>query len=298
MNEILSIQNLSKNFGKIKAVDDLSFTVEKGTVYGILGPNGSGKTTTLSVITGVLHPASGSYRWFGNKPGKWERKRMGSLIEIPNFYPYLTLFQNLQIVARIKNVQEEDINRVLGITDLLRRKYSRFDTLSLGMKQRLSFASVLLGDPEVLVLDEPANGLDPEGIAEVRNIIISEKDKGKTIIIASHILDEVEKVCTHVGILKMGKLIASDRVDKLLVMDRVVTMSAPDNTKLKEILGKSGLVNSIKEDVDSITATIVSETEPGEINKYLIEKGITLTRLEVNKPTLESQFLELVREQN
>ena len=298
MNEILSIQNLSKNFGKIKAVDDLSFTVEKGTVYGILGPNGSGKTTTLSVITGVLHPASGSYRWFGNKPGKWERKRMGSLIEIPNFYPYLTLFQNLQIVARIKNVQEEDINRVLGITDLLRRKYSRFDTLSLGMKQRLSFASVLLGDPEVLVLDEPANGLDPEGIAEVRNIIISERDKGKTIIIASHILDEVEKVCTHVGILKMGKLIASGRVDKLLVMDRVVTMSAPDNTKLKEILEKSGLVKSIKEDVDSIIATIVSETEPGEINKYLIEKGITLTRLEVNKPTLESQFLELVREQN
>ncbi len=298
MNEILSIQNLSKNFGKIKAVDDLSFTVEKGTVYGILGPNGSGKTTTLSVITGVLHPASGSYRWFGNKPGKWERKRMGSLIEIPNFYPYLTLFQNLQIVARIKNVQEEDINRVLGITDLLRRKYSRFDTLSLGMKQRLSFASVLLGDPEVLVLDEPANGLDPEGIAEVRKIIMSERDKGKTIIIASHILDEVEKVCTHVGILKMGKLIASGRVDKLLVMDRVVTMSAPDNTKLKEILEKSGLVKSIKEDVDSITATILSETEPGEINKYVIEKGITLTRLEVNKPTLESQFLELVREQN
>lgn len=298
MNEILSIQNLSKNYGRIKAVDDLSFTVEKGTVYGILGPNGSGKTTTLSVITGVLHPASGSYRWFGNKPGKWERKRMGSLIEIPNFYPYLTLFQNLQIVARIKNVLEEDINRVLGITDLLRRKHSRFDTLSLGMKQRLSFASVLLGDPEVLVLDEPANGLDPEGIAEVRKIIMSERDKGKTIIIASHILDEVEKVCTHVGILKMGKLITSGRVDKLLVMDRVVTMSAPDNKKLKEILEKSGLVKSIKEDVDCITATILSETEPGEINKYVIEKGITLTRLEVNKPTLESQFLELVREQN
>ena len=298
MNEILSIQNLSKNYGRIKAVDDLSFTVEKGTVYGILGPNGSGKTTTLSVITGVLHPAGGSYRWFGNKPGKWERKRMGSLIEIPNFYPYLTLFQNLQIVARIKNVPEEDINRVLGITDLLKRKYSRFDTLSLGMKQRLSFASVLLGDPEVLVLDEPANGLDPEGIAEVRKIIMSERDKGKTIIIASHILDEVEKVCTHVGILKMGKLIASGRVDKLLVMDRIVTMSAQDNTKLKEILEKSGLVKSIMEDVDSISATILSETEPGDINKYVIEKGITLTRLEVNKPTLESQFLELVREQN
>ena len=298
MNEILSIQNLSKNYGRIKAVDDLSFTVERGTVYGILGPNGSGKTTTLSVITGVLHPANGSYRWFGNKPGKWERKRIGSLIETPNFYPYLSLFQNLQIAARIKNVQEEDINRVLGVTDLLRRKHSRYDTLSLGMKQRLSFASVLLGDPEVLVLDEPANGLDPEGIAEVRRIIMSERDKGKTIIIASHILDEVEKVCTHVGILKMGKLITSGLVDKLLVMDRVLTMSAPDNTKLKEILEKSGLVKNIKEDVDCITATILSETEPVEINKYVIEKGIILTRLEVNKPTLESQFLELVREQN
>ena len=298
MNEILSIQNLSKNYGRIKAVDDLSFTVERGTVYGILGPNGSGKTTTLSVITGVLHPEKGSYRWFGNKPGKRERKRIGSLVETPNFYPYLTLFQNLQIAARIKNVQEEDINRVLGITDLLRRKHSRYDTLSLGMKQRLSFASVLLGDPEVLVLDEPANGLDPEGIAEVRRIIMSERDKGKTIIIASHILDEVEKVCTYVGILKMGKLITSGLVDKLLVMDRVLTMSAPDNTKLKEILEKSGLVKNIKEDVDCITATILSETEPGEINKYVIERGITLTRLEVNKPTLESQFLELVREQN
>ena len=298
MNEILSIHNLSKNYGRINAVDDLSLAVESGTVYGILGPNGSGKTTTLSVITGVLHPANGSYRWFGNKPGKWERKRIGSLIETPNFYPYLTLFQNLQIAARIKNVQEEDINRVLGVTDLLRRKHSRYDTLSLGMKQRLSFASVLLGDPEVLVLDEPTNGLDPEGIAEVRRIIMSERDKGKTIIIASHILDEVEKVCTHVGILKMGKLIASGLVDKLLIMDRVLTMSAPDNTKLKEILEKSGLVKNIKEDVDCITATILSETEPGEINKFVIEKGITLTRLEVNKPTLESQFLELVREQN
>ena len=127
---------------------------------------------------------------------------------------------------------------------------------------------------------------------------MSERDKGKTIIIASHILDEVEKVCTHVGILKMGKLITSGLVDKLLVMDRVLTMSAPDNTKLKEILGKSGLVKNLKEDVDCITATILSETEPGEINKFVIEKGITLTRLEVNKPTLESQFLELVREQN
>lgn len=295
MEEILSIQNLSKNYGKIKAVDDLSFTVEKGTVYGILGPNGSGKTTTLAVITGVLRPVSGSYQWFGNKPGKWERKKIGSLVEIPNFYPYLTLFRNMQIVARIKNVPEEDINRVLGITDLLKRKHSRFDTLSLGMKQRLALASVLLGDPEVLVLDEPANGLDPEGIAEVRKIIKSERAKGKTIILASHILDEVEKVCTHVGILKWGKLIANGRVDELLTTDRIVVMSAQDNKKLKETLEKSGLLKNLKEEDDTITATILPKTDPGEINKYVTGKGFTLTRLEVKKPSLESQFLKLVR---
>lgn len=295
VEEILSIQNLSKNYGKIKAVDDLSFTVEKGTVYGILGPNGSGKTTTLAVITGVLRPVSGSYQWFGNKPGKWERKKIGSLVEIPNFYPYLTLFRNMQIVARIKNVPEEDINRVLGITDLLKRKHSRFDTLSLGMKQRLALASVLLGDPEVLVLDEPANGLDPEGIAEVRKIIKSERAKGKTIILASHILDEVEKVCTHVGILKWGKLIANGRVDELLTTDRIVVMSAQDNKKLKETLEKSGLLKNLKEEDDTITATILPKTDPGEINKYVTGKGFTLTRLEVKKPSLESQFLKLVR---
>lgn len=298
MNEILRIKDLSKNYGKIKAIDSLSFTVEKGTVYGILGPNGSGKTTTLSIITGVLHPANGSYQWFGKKPTKWERKRIGSLVEIPNFYPYLTLFQNLQLVARIKNIKEDDINRVLGITDLLMRKHSRFDTLSLGMKQRLAFASVLLGDPEVLVLDEPANGLDPEGIAEVRRIILSERDKGKTIIIASHILDEVEKVCTHVGILKMGKLIKSGSVDKLLVVESIVTMSAQDNKKLKKILESSGLVENINEDANSINVTLLPGRNPGDINKYIIEKGITLTRLEVKRPNLESQFLELVREQN
>lgn len=296
VTEILSIRNLSKNYGRIKAVDDLSLSVEKGNVYGILGPNGSGKTTTLSIITGVLHPVTGSYSWFEGKSDGPVRKRIGSLIEIPNFYPYLTLFQNLQLAARIKNVSEVEINRVLGTTDLLRRKHSRFDTLSLGMKQRLGFASALLGDPEVLVLDEPANGLDPEGIAEVRKIIIEEREKGKTIIIASHILNEVEKVCTHVGILKMGKLIKSGRVDELLIVDSIVNLAAEDNNKLKEVLKDSGLVENIYEENDSIKATLLAGTEPGTLNKYIIGKGITLTKLEVKKPNLESQFLELVRE--
>ncbi len=225
MTEVLAINGLCKSYGKIKAIYDLSFTVEKGNVYGILGPNGSGKTTTLSIITGILTAQKGLFRWFGQELHKSINQRIGSLVEIPNFYPYLSLYQNLQIISRIKNIPDEDINRVLGITHLLARKHSRFETLSLGMKQRLGFAAVLLGDPEVLVLDEPANGLDPEGIAEVRNIILSETQKGKTIIMASHILDEVEKVCTHVGILKLGELIAGGRVNELLTEDEQLVVS-------------------------------------------------------------------------
>lgn len=295
MTEVLVINSLCKSYGKITAIDDLSFTVEKGNVYGILGPNGSGKTTTLSIITGILKPQKGLFRWFGQEPHKLINQRIGSLVEIPNFYPYLSLYQNLQIISKIKNIPEKDINRVLGITNLLARKHSRFETLSLGMKQRLGFAAVLLGDPEVLVLDEPANGLDPEGIAEVRNIILSEAQKGKTIIMASHILDEVEKVCTHVGILKCGKLIASGRVNELLTEDDLVVVSAGNLNELYELLVRSGLTKSIQQNEDDITIVLTDHVSPADINEYAFKQGIVLKKLEVKKKSLESQFLELVR---
>jgi len=295
MTEVLAINSLCKSYGKINAIDDLSFTVEKGTVYGILGPNGSGKTTTLSIITGILKPQKGLFRWFGQESHKSINQRIGSLVEIPNFYPYLSLYQNLQIISKIKNIPDKDINRVLGITNLLARKFSRFETLSRGMKQRLGFASVLLGDPEVLVLDEPANGLDPEGIAEVRNIILSEAQKGKTIIIASHILDEVEKVCTHVGILKYGKLIASGRVNELLTEDDLVVVSAGNLDELYELLVRSGLTKSIQQNEDDITIVLTNHVSPADINEYTFKHGIVLKKLEVKKKNLETQFLELVR---
>ncbi len=295
MTEVLAINGLCKSYGKINAINDLSFTVEKGNVYGILGPNGSGKTTTLSIITGILKPQKGLFRWFGQEPHKSINQRIGSLVEIPNFYPYLSLYQNLQIISRIKNIPDEDINRVLGITNLLARKHSRFETLSLGMKQRLGFAAVLLGDPEVLVLDEPANGLDPEGIAEVRNIILSEAQKGKTIIMASHILDEVEKVCTHVGILKWGKLIASGRVNELLTEDDLVVVSAGNLNELYELLVRSGLTKSLQQNEDDITIVLTDHVSPADINEYAFKQGIVLKKLEVKKKSLESQFLELVR---
>ena len=292
---ILEINNLSKRYGKIQAVKELSLTVEKGMVYGILGPNGSGKPTTLSVISGILKPQTGSFRWFEQGASKWLYRKIGSLIEVPNFFPYLSLCQNLKIHSLIKDVPEEDINRVLGITDLLTRKQSRFDTLSLGMKQRLALASVLLGDPEVLVLDEPANGLDPEGIAEVRNIIKVEAEKGKTIILASHILDEVEKVCSHVAVLKWGQLIASGKVNELLKEDDTIIISAERLDKLHEMLVRAGFVKSIEQNDMEMLVTLADKKTPSDLNEFAFKNGIILSRLEVRKQSLESQFLELVR---
>ena len=222
METILKVNNLSKNYGNIQAVKNVSFEVKKGDVYGILGPNGSGKTTTLAVILGILNANGGDYEWFEEPMTKFARRRIGSLVETPNFYPYLTLWENLKIVAKIKDAPEDDINYALGIANLLKRKHTNFGYLSLGMKQRMSMASVLIGNPEVLVLDEPTNGLDPEGFAEVRNIIQSQAREGKTIIIASHILDEVEKVCSHVAILKSGELIANGKVGELLSSEETV----------------------------------------------------------------------------
>src|SRR6185436_15307564 len=203
---ILSVQQLSKNYGYIHALKNVSFEVPKGSVFGILGPNGSGKTTLLGIIMDVLKPSSGSYLWMGNPGSNEQRKNIGTLLETPNFYHYLSGADNLAIAAAIKGKGKENIDKVLQTVNLLQRKNSRFNTYSLGMKQRLAIASALLGDPDILVFDEPTNGLDPAGIAEIRELMKQLNGQGKTIIMASHILDEVEKVCTHVAIIQKGVL--------------------------------------------------------------------------------------------
>ncbi len=296
MQKILEIKRLTKHYGRIKAVHNLTLEVEKGQVFGILGPNGSGKTTTLSIIMGVVHQQSGSFSWFGNAKSDsgWKRD-VGSLIEVPNFYPYLSLFNNLKIVAGIKELPVADIDRVLKITNLYSRKHSSYSTLSLGMKQRLAMASVLLGDPEVMVLDEPTNGLDPEGIAEVRNIISGEAKKGKTVILASHILAEVEKVCTHVAVLKGGELLATGRVDQLLGGDQVFLISAPDIKRLEEPLIRAGLLKSSEMKGDDLLITCDPSTSSAELNKFAFDNGIVLSKILPVKKSLESQFLELVK---
>lgn len=296
MEPILNIQQISKNYGRIVAVHELSLEVGAGHVFGILGPNGSGKTTTLAIISGVISPDKGTFHWYGKSASPSIRKNIGSLIEVPNFYPYLDLARNLTLVARIKGKPVADIERVLKITNLWERKRSRFDTLSLGMKQRLALSAVLLGDPDVLVLDEPANGLDPEGIAEVREIIKGEAVRQKTIIMASHILDEVEKVCTHVAVLKKGKSIAQGRVHELLAADDPVVVECEDNEKLKSSLIRAGMSDSIEKDGKQLVILLKSGFGARDVNEYAHQQGIVLTHLETRKKSLESQFLELVKQ--
>lgn len=295
MKAILKITSLSKRYKHITAIQDISLSIEEGQVYGILGPNGSGKTTTLSILTGIIHPDTGSFQWFGKEPSPDSLKRIGTLIETPNFYPYLSLFQNLKIVTQIKSCPETDINRVLGLTNLLTRKYSKFVTLSLGMKQRLGIAAALLGNPDVLVLDEPTNGLDPEGIAEIRGIILKEANNGKTIIIASHILDEIEKVCSHVAILKKGKVISSGSVQKLLSGDETIHIITQKQDEFMEAIVREGLAKNIEKSGKEIALTLNQGYSSGDLNEFAFKNGFVLEKIEVKKQNLETQFLELVK---
>lgn len=292
---ILETYNLSKSYGPVRAAEDISLSVDSGTAFGLLGPNGSGKTTTLGIVMSVIKADKGSYRWFGQEAGPATYRRIGSLVEVPNFFNYLSLRRNLEIVARIRGTGTGDIDRVLDLTGLIKRSSSRFDTLSLGMKQRLALAAALLGNPEVLVLDEPANGLDPEGIAEVRKIITEQKKQGKTIIMASHILDEVEKVCDHVAILKKGRTLAAGKVNELLVTDDIIVIDSDNNDALKKGLEEQALVKSAEIKDMSLEIVPASGVSSGHINRYAADKGIIINQLYIKKSTLEEQFLELVK---
>jgi ABC-2 type transport system ATP-binding protein len=297
MEKILEINNLSKHFGGIKAVENLNLVLQPGNIYGLLGPNGSGKTTTLAVIMGLLRPKKGNYIWFNDTIPKrdWNR-HIGALIEVPNFYPYLSLEENLRVICHIKRVKSNDICRVLGVTGLLERRKSRFDTLSLGMKQRLGLAASMLGDPSVMVLDEPTNGLDPEGIREVRDIILRLGGEGKTILLASHILAEVEKVCTHAAILLRGELLATGKVGELLRDDTTLIISSSDNYRLSKLLNESREFGRIDIINNEINVILPSGKNSADLNSFAFSKGIVLSKLEVVKKSLENEFLELVKQ--
>lgn len=295
MNSVLSIQNISKNYGSIQALNNVSFDVQAGSVFGILGPNGSGKTTLLSIILDILNPVTGSFTWF-DKPGSPEsRKRIGALLETPNFYHYLSAVDNLNITQAISGRgTPADIDAVLETVNLAARKKSKFSTYSLGMKQRLAIGGALLGNPDVLVFDEPTNGLDPVGIAEIRNLIKQLSQQGKTIIMASHLLDEVEKVCTHVAILKKGNLLASGAVDEVLVNEDIVEIGAADINAVTQAAQAFQDKTNIKVDNNLVQIYFpTGKADLEKINRHFFEQGITLNHLVQKKKSLESKFLEI-----
>lgn len=296
MDSVLSIKNLTKHYGRVKAVNNLSLEVERGNVFGILGPNGSGKTTTLGILLDVINKTSGAFSWFGEPPTKAVRKRIGAILETPIFYPYLSAEKNLEIVAEIKGAPKENIGPVLKRVELFDRKDDKFRTYSLGMKQRLSIASALLCDPEVMILDEPTNGLDPQGIAEIRELIKQIAKDGKTIILASHLLDEVQKVCSHFCVLKKGTLIYSGSVEDVSKGAITVEVSADDHQKLAVEINQYEAGTKVEEEGDKILVTLREGISATELNAYLFSKGITVSHLVTQRKSLEKQFLELLAE--
>ncbi|NOT92826.1 ABC transporter ATP-binding protein [Ferruginibacter sp.] len=297
---VLTVDNLSKNYKAIKALQGVSFTVPEKTVFGILGPNGSGKTTLLGIVMDVLKASGGSYSWMGEQSSAEQRKKIGTLLETPNFYHYLSAEANLKIAAKIKGRGEEDIDNVLHIVNLYQRKDSKFSTYSLGMKQRLAIAAALLGDPDILVFDEPTNGLDPAGIAEIRELIKELNRKGKTIIMASHILDEVEKVCTHVAIIQKGVLKTVGSVKEVMAHTSgnndgtvLIEISADNDEALIKILQQMDGVMDIAAVDNHLQVTCNENITAAQVNKFCFDNGIILKKLNEKRKSLETRFLEI-----
>ncbi|UMB54844.1 ABC transporter ATP-binding protein [Lutibacter sp. A64] len=300
METILSLKNLNKHFGSIHAVNNLSFDIKKGTIYGILGPNGSGKSTTLGIILNVVNKTSGKFSWFnGDLSTHQALKKVGAIIERPNFYPYMTAVQNLELVCKIKEIPFTKIEEKLKTVNLFERRNSKFKTYSLGMKQRLAIASALLNDPEILILDEPTNGLDPQGIHEIRQIIKDIASTGTTILLASHLLDEVEKVCTHVVVIRNGIKLYAGSVDEMTASHGLFELKVENNNKqLLELLTKFEGISSSKIDNDTIIAKLDKPISASEINNYLFKNGVILSHLVKRKPSLEQQFLSLTNKKS
>ncbi len=296
MSGTLRTQKLTKKFGRLTAVDQLDLTIDSGQVFGILGPNGSGKTTTLGMILEVVAPTSGEFEWFGGMDNVLARQKIGSILETPCFYSYLTATQNLRIVAHIKKCGTDNIDNILKQVNLYERRNDKFKTYSLGMKQRLSIAAALLSDPPVLILDEPTNGLDPEGIAEVRELIMEVATQGKTIILASHLLDEVQKVCSHFCILRKGQKLHEGSVSDILGETNIVEITAPDLDNLSKLVESYQGMSKMEKENGSIFVHLKDGSTSADLNSFCFEKGISLKKLLPQSKSLEQEFLKILKE--
>ena len=294
MDLALKIEGLSKQFGSVRAVTKLYLSIPRGSVFGLLGPNGSGKSTTLGMILGIVQPNEGSFSWYAQNGGHLSRDQIGSLLEQPNFYPYLTARQNLKLVSVIKGLDGSNVDELLELVGLRKRADSKYKTFSTGMKQRLALASTLLADPEIVVLDEPTNGMDPKGIIEIRELIVRVGNSGKTVILASHLLDEVEKVCTHVAVLKQGILLESRALNALADVRKHYQVAAIDLKKL--LVNVDPNVFRVLQWNSDESALVETDWDGSQLNAYLFEKGIVLNELHQVRESLESQFLQITEQ--
>lgn len=294
MPEVLSISGLTKKYGSIRAINNLDLTIEKGNVYGILGPNGSGKTTTLAIIMDIIKATKGTYQWFDEEPTYRSRQRIGATLENPHFYPYLSAINNLKINAAIKEKPYKGLKDILKMVGLYERRRDKFKTFSMGMKQRLAIASALIGEPEVLIFDEPTNGLDPQGIAEIRELIIRIAGEGQTVILASHLLDEVQKTCSHVAVLRKGEKLFSGSLDELSKESDVIELSSQNLEILTSALQEIEDIGDIQREGNQLLVNAGPELSTADINEILIEKGIVLSHLNLRKKSLEKEVLKLL----
>ncbi|MCS7012761.1 MAG: ATP-binding cassette domain-containing protein [Chloroherpetonaceae bacterium] len=289
---VIEAESLTKIYGRRRVVDSATFHVEKGQVFGFLGPNGSGKTTTIGMLLGIINISEGSVRLFETNDLNAARRRIGATLETPNFYPYLSGYDNLRIVAKIKDVTEKQIQAALALVELSSRQKDKFSTYSLGMKQRLAIAAASLANPELIILDEPTNGLDPEGIRDVRRIIQSLAESGKTVFLSSHLLSEVEQTCTHLAIIKQGKILTQGSLREIISKNPLAQLRAEDMLLLQAVVqGYEKFVSATKEG-DTLLVEL-SDGNLADLNRYLFEKGVVLSHLALRHRSLEEAFLEL-----
>ena len=295
---LLQLNQLSKSYGRLKAVDQLTITLKKGNVYGLLGPNGSGKSTTLGMVLNVVNPTSGSFQWYqGALDTHQALKQIGAIIERPNFYPYMTALQNLNLICKIKQCSTDRIQEKLELVGLWERRHSKFRTYSLGMKQRLAIAAALVNDPELLILDEPTNGLDPEGIHQIRALITKIAEEGTTILLASHLLDEVEKVCNQVIVLKNGVKYYEGPVDGITQTYGYFELKAKNLEALESFLKEIDEVETVEKNTNGLKAVLNAPLASEELSEKLAKAQIFVTHLAKKKPSLEDQFLSLTQNQ-
>jgi len=300
MNEtgapLVEVTGLTKRYGDTLAVDGVDLTVLPGEVYGFLGPNGAGKTTTLRILTGLIAPTSGDVRVLGGAPGQPDvLGRTGSLIESPAFYPYLSGLDNLRLLAEYAEVPRRKVDEVLELVDLADRARDRFSTYSLGMKQRLGVAAALLKDPELVILDEPTNGLDPAGMRDMRRLIRELGSDGRTVLLSSHLLGEVQQICDRVGIINSGRMVAEHNVEELRGEQELVVRAAPRERAqsiLTDFLG-AGAVHQY----DETLRVKVQPEKAAEVNRILVEAGIAVSELHSTERALEDVFFELTSEE-